>query len=377
LVFNSTAFEDLEFEVRDEFDSFSQSNPGQRLLGRLPAAVKEIMVSEAVASGFNMTIGDNVSICNVETEQMVAGFKVVGIVTGSGHDAEEIFIRYPDFVALHQAIGESDNVYIYYYGWSIIQVQIDLSSVTIFNVNDIVGKVAVLENRINVGLVHDGYNYIVTNDMQALQMMTFMIMIFLIMYLVLMVVMLLPAIILAGYISKTIGLEMFERRATELSQFRSRGFSRKQMIRVLSGEILVSSLFCSAISAVAGIGMSYLFQPIAATFSPFGMFGAGQATFTPFIFPETAPIYAAIMVILALLFVLFTYLQPMKLAFQRDMIDSLKEKVKAQRQERKLTGGIVAMYLFGLIPLALYLLVSVLPSGQVFTQILGSFSLII
>ncbi|MBN2150794.1 MAG: ABC transporter permease, partial [Candidatus Lokiarchaeota archaeon] len=146
---------------------------------------------------------------------------------------------------------------------------------------------------------------------------------------------------------------------------------------VLSSEIMVSSLLCSAIAGAVGIGISYLFQPIAATFSPFGAPGLGQAASNPFLFPETAPIYAAIMIVLSLLFVLGTYLKPMKLAFQRDMIDSLKDKVKAHNEERKLAGGIAAMYLIGAIPLVLYLLLSVLPPDQPFTLVLGSFRQII
>ncbi|MEX2757642.1 MAG: FtsX-like permease family protein [Candidatus Sigynarchaeota archaeon] len=376
-VFNSTAFDQLEFVVKDDFSSYSQSGPGRRLIGRTPVASKEIMVSESVAIGFNITINNNISICNVETEQMVPGYKVVGILPAEGYDADEIFIQYPDFLGLHGFIGESDNVYLQNFGFSILKIQIDLSSVTIFNVNDIVEKVNLLASRINVGLVQKGYSYQISNEMEMLQMMNAVVIIFIMMYLLLMVGMLLPAIILAGYISKTISLELFERRATEFGQFRSRGFSRKQMIRVLLGEILVSSLFCCAISAAAGVGLSYLFQPIAATFSPFGLHGSAQAVFSPFIFPETAPVYAIMMGIMAFLFVLFTYMQPMKLAFQRDLIDSLKEKVKASRQERKVTGGIVAMYLFGLIPLVLYLLLSVLPPGQAFTQIMSMYSPII
>ncbi|MBN2154114.1 MAG: hypothetical protein JW839_21845, partial [Candidatus Lokiarchaeota archaeon] len=224
-VFNSTAFQNFEFVVEDQFDGYDETGPEQMLVGRVPAAPKEIMVSDLIATGFNITINDNVSICNEETEQMVPGFKVVGIVSGSSHTNEEIFIQYPDLVTLHGAIGESDFVYISYYGWSILHVQIDLSSATIFNVNEIVEKVSLLGSRIETGLAYNGYSYLVTNDMQALAMAGFMITVFLIIYMLLMVVMLLPAILLAGYISKTIALDMFERRATEFGQFRSRGFS--------------------------------------------------------------------------------------------------------------------------------------------------------
>ncbi|NMC03819.1 MAG: hypothetical protein GYA24_01345 [Candidatus Lokiarchaeota archaeon] len=67
----------------------------------------------------------------------------------------------------------------------------------------------------------------------------------------------------------------------------------------------------------------------------------------------------------------------MKLSFQREMIDSLKEKIRASRQEKQLVGGIVAMYLLVAIPLGFYLLLQALLPGQPATQAIQTFSPVI
>ncbi len=376
LIVNTTQHQELMFNVQDDFSAFNQQTPGQALEGRVSVLPKEIMVDGLLASRFNITLNDSISLGNLETEQLVTGYKVVGIISTQFYTHQVLYMFYQDFLTLYST-GSNDIVYLDYDGHAIFRVQIDLSTASIFNVNEIVESVNLLAGRIKVGLANKGLDYYVYNSMEYLESASAMVILFMLTYLLLMIGMLLPAIILAGYISKTIGMEMFERRSVEFSQFRSRGFSRQQMIKVLSSEVLVSSLFCSAIAGVIGIGISYLFQPIAATFSPLGTFGTEQAVFSPFIFPETAPIYAAIMIVLALLFVLGTYNQPIQLSFHREMIDSLKEKVKAHKQEKQLVGGIVAMYLLGGIPLGLYLLIFALPPGQPFTQVLSTFSPVI
>ncbi len=373
---NSSMFTNLLMSISDDFNRQSLTESGWALNGSLPAKPKEIMLTKNIATAFNISINDTLTIGNYQTEQNVSGYKVTGIVLGSG-SIDMIFIRYPDFQVLHEAIGDSEMIRRIDLGYPVLEVQIDISSASIFTVNEIVEDVNLLANRIKSGITYKGLTYDLYNSMEFLSGISVMLTMFLLVYIALLVVMLLPAITLAGYVSKTIGFEMFEKRAAEFSQFRSRGFSRAQMIKVLSSEVLVSSLFCSGIAGLAGIGMSYLFEPIAATFTFSGNTSTSQDVFNPFTFTETGPIYIVMMVVLSLLFVLGTYTQPMQLSFQRELIDSLKEKVRQSKQEKRLVGGIVGMFLLGGIPLVLYLLLAVIPPATPFALILSSFSPVI
>ncbi len=376
LLQNSTEFTDLYMYISDSFDKQSLAGMGMVLNGSVPVLPKEIMLTSNIATTFNISINDVLSIGNYQTQRNVTGYKVTGIIYGTGLN-KMAYIRYPDFKQLHEAIGDSVMIRLPNTGMSVLQVQIDMSTASIFTLNTIVENVNLLAGRVKNGINFLGLNFETFNSLEFMTAIGETIIIFLLLYIALLVVMLLPAIILAGHVSKTIGFEMFEKRAGEFSQFRSRGFSRAQMIKVLSSEVLVSSLFCSGIAALVGIGMSYFFEPITSSFSFTGNPGTDQETFNPFTFPETGPIYVVIMVVLSLLFVLGTYMQPMQLSFHRELIDSLKEKIKVSKQEKRLVGGIVGMFLIGGIPLVLYIILSVIPPGTPFANILSSFRFVI
>nr|MDO8112372.1 FtsX-like permease family protein [Candidatus Sigynarchaeota archaeon] len=354
---NESAYYDVDYDARDDF---SNINAMYIRAGRLPTAPKEIMVTSSLATAFSITINDTIAIGNMQTEQLATGFKVVGFNDETGW--MRLFMQYDDFRAMISSIAVNDTICS---SWSAatFSVYVDLNDVNIYNVNDLASRVTTLSNRIQIGVDADGYDFRVYNRMQYYSQDSWILVIFILLYLGLLLGLLSPIIVLSNYVSNTIGFEMFEKREGEFGQFRSRGFSRNQMIKVISSEIFISALFCATIAGVTAVGLSYIIAPVTSFITPSSM---ATTPFIPFFSFDTILIYITLVVVLSLLMVLGIYMQPMQLSFYKEMIDTLKTKIKEKRRQSALISGIVTMYIFGAVPLVFYMLIQFLPTSPMY-----------
>jgi len=354
---NESDYENVFYHARDDFSGIYNEFGGS---GRLPIAPKEVMVTLTLAAEFSIAINDTIAIGNTETKQLATGFKVVGFIEEMW--SQRLFIRYSDFREMIASIATSDviiNINLYS---SLFSVYINLNGVNIYNLNDLSSKITTLANRIQIGINTREYGFTVYNRIQSSLEFYGLLALFILLYLGLQLGLLFPVIVLSNYVSRTIGSEMFEKREVEFSQFRSRGFSRSQMIKVISSEVLISALFCAIIGGVAAVGLSYIFAPITSFFAP----GMATTPYNPFFSFETIIIYIALIVGLSIMMVLGIYVQPVQLSFNREMIDSLKAKIKEKRRQSALIGGIVMMYIIGTVPLVLYVLAQNMPTSPLF-----------
>jgi len=375
--FDSSTYENVIYEISDGFNN----TPANTILsGTYPVNPKEIMMSSTLASNLSISVGDIVTIGNNATKKLETGFKVVGLTiepTGNYYPTGYIYMMYDDFRTLINSTTNNGTVSLA--SSYPLTVYVNLDSVNIFNLNDFIAKISTLATRISIALSNENLNFTVYNAVESDMPsgISLVITFYIISYLALLVVLLLPVIILSTYVSQTIGLEMFEKRTVEFGQFRSRGFSRGQMNKVLMSEILVSTVFCAALSSGIGIGLSYLFIPIISMLSGFFGSSSSSVSYLPFINLGTLIAFAVIVIVLSFLLVLSVYVQPMQLSYTREMIDSLKEKLKAKRRQNGIIVGIVFMYLLGCLPLVFYVIFeSVMSNPAVSTMLAGTGGLV-
>jgi hypothetical protein len=374
-ILNETKYETLVFNAYDDFKEIETSTV---IEGSIPTASKEIVISSSIAGPNALFIGDLLSIVNNQTREIVTGYKVVGIYGESGSYYDAIYMQFNDFLEMIEVTGGSDEIEVAFLYEPIILAYVDLNQVNIYNLNEIISKVSLLKDRIQTGLEYHNYSFIIYNRLEYMGDMSLVITLFMLMQLGIFIGMLFPIIQLSSYVSRTINFEVFERREGEFAQFRSRGFSRKQMNKVLGAEILVSTGVCAVVTGLLGTGLFYLFQPMTQGFMFFPIAPSTQSSIeNPFSSIDIFLIFVAIVTLLSFLFILVLYIQPMQLSYHKELIDSLKEKIKARQQERNIVGGIVSMFLIGGIPLVLYILLMILPPGNIFSAALSSINGII
>jgi len=373
--YNSSIFSNVEYSVNDNFDYL----PAAAIIsGRAPENPKEILLTASFASKLSIAVDEIISIGDYGPNKLETGFKVVGLVSAEYSFFDSIIIDYTDFHSMIDTISTNGMIALgfgYYYNLNVLSVYINIDNVNIYDLNDIITKITNLETRVATGLNNKNLDFAAVNSAQYLSSQYVLLMIFLyvIMYLALLIVLLLPVIVLSNYVSQTIGLEMFEKRSIEFGQFRSRGFSRKQMNKVLMSEVFVSTVFCSVLSSGIGIGISYLMIPIIGTVSLVSGASTSMPLYNPFFNLETIVIFTVMVILLSFLFVLSVYVRPMELSYSREMIDTLKEKIKARRREKSVVAGIVFMFLIGGIPLAFYLILQALASIPSVSMVFYSF----
>lgn len=245
------AQDDLSLDLNSSFNIVT---------GHLPQDQKEIVISRQLASVMSLGINDIITIGNNITHQSESGLKIVGIsdFVSTIHASDYfIYMQYSDFDTLIQAMLVH-NIINVISGYNLLDVYVNLNSVNIYNVNDFVTKVSLLATRIETKINDLGLNFTVTNYMASMQNMSIILILYALETLILTIALLLPVILLSNHVSDTINLEMFEKRAMEFSQFRSRGFDRKQMIKILGWEIVFSACLCAGVSGAIGIGLSYI-----------------------------------------------------------------------------------------------------------------------
>ncbi|MHA1681081.1 MAG: FtsX-like permease family protein [Promethearchaeota archaeon] len=360
----SSSLNSFYFAVDEELDEYiERASDPMVIAGRLPTGNKEILISSQISSFFSLAINDTVNIGSTENHTIDENYTVVGIYQyGNWNGINLNFIDhfvYMSNVTFYNLITNltgSPVLFIYqdwndwYGGTCGLVVKVDLASVNFYNIIQFISNVNFLANKLLLALESSGYtSFQIDNEYQYYSnfLIQLQILFLILGFTGMLLAFLLPMIILSSRVSREIGNEMFERREKEFSQFRSRGFSRKQMTRILGAEVFMSSLFCWGISSTLGILVSY------------GLFSilnphVAVSSFNPVPDGMTLLFYLVVMFLVSWLFVIGLYVKPVSLSFQKEMMDSLKVKVRVERRKQSVKSARMVNLVLGVIPLVIF-----------------------
>ncbi|MHA1369104.1 MAG: FtsX-like permease family protein, partial [Promethearchaeota archaeon] len=335
------------------------------LMGRAPENPMEISVSESLANDLNISINDTMYFASNLTRHVSSAFTVVGIVDDIqiyysnvrpsqdySYAPRNVYMFFEECCEMIENVSSSEVVSVYATG----TVYVKLEDVSIYNIRDFIQKIDNLANVINQVLINRGYNLEARNIMHDLaQYYMLIVFVWLGIYLLMLLGLLAPVISLSNYLSKVISIEFFEKRTVEFAQFRSRGFTKNQMRKVIAAEIFISSLICATISGIFGVLLSYYLQPYAVPPESLVFVTSEEFAYNPFPNDYLTYFYVGFIFLVSWIMVWLVYKKPLRLAFQKEMMDSIKAQRKQKRRRAMHLFSILLMYLIGGIPLGIYL----------------------
>ncbi len=373
-------YRDVNYIAIDDFSDYEI----ELFTGRFPSpsTPKEIIMSKDLANQTGTALNANISIFNTCTQKNESGFKVVGFVEENYNFYTSIYFQYDAFADMIGEIAPDDLIYwtstAPIYAAPTLSVHVDMEDVTVYSMNEFVTQVRLLYNSIDAGISTRSLPYDVSNRVQGFEMFQAYILLFVVEYLAIMLILLMPVYALSSYVSTTINFDMFEKRTVEFAQFRSRGFEARQVTKVLGFEILISSFICAAGAGIAGVFISYPLNdalsssgslPIPLPFIP------EPVPYVPFGSTTTLVLYIILVSVLSLMMIIMTYARPMATAFQKEMIDTLKAKVRERRRMQQINVGIVFSFIIGGGSLAGHLIIQAVLGG-VRTQYISQYSML-
>lgn len=311
-----------------------------------PRSHGELVVSLALATATGLGVNDTVRFVNYLTNTSTpAPWTITGVLQDTHR---LVHMTYPGFTNMTAAVASWDTAF--HVHVATFQVFVDLDQVDIFTVSSFVSRVGSLTGRIGNAARLAGLDVHVQNVLASFIPDVYLILFSLFIF-GLFFALLAPVVLLSNYVSTTINFEVFDRREGEFAQFRSRGFAHVQMAKILGAEIVVTAALVAAGSGTLAVGLSYLLDPVV---SAYQLFPGTRVSFTPFPGLEAAIFFIVFMIAMSLLFVLLVYQKPMRAAFQKEMIDTIKAHVREHRRRKEVLGAIAFMLVAGGAAFALY-----------------------
>ncbi|MHA1791845.1 MAG: ABC transporter permease, partial [Promethearchaeota archaeon] len=374
LSINTSFYSDLIYITDDSLKSMFNKKFSLDF-GNLPENDNEIIVSSTVASHLGITLNDTISIGYGYNEKMISGFKVVGIFRYAGDpEYKRVFMNYDAFKSMVINATESDVVFDF--NSASVDIYVNFDSVSIYSFNMMAEKINQMGNEISNVIDNRGYALYFSNNIQFVTGPGFKLALYMIILLfsVILFGCLSPLVFLSNHVSILTGQEIFESREREFSQFRSKGFSKKQMQKTISSEIFLSTMICFAISATSGYLLAWLLND-SVTFSSLPQASTSITPFTPSFNPfmdiTSFLIYIAMMLFFSFIFVSAIYSKPIRYAFIKEMMDSLKRKIKEKKKKSQANISLILSLLFGITPVIIQVIFLIVTSSGILIPYLG------